>query len=139
MNISFGEFVISDDKSLLDLRRVQELLCTTYWARGRSLETVKRSAENSICFGVYHEGALVGFARCVTDYSTMYWLADVIIDPAYRGRGLGNALIDAVTSHEELRLLKGMLVTDDAHELYSRFGFEAENGRYMRRKPTENN
>ena len=34
---------------------------------------------------MYHAGKQVGFARCVTDYATIYWLADVIIDEQYRG------------------------------------------------------
>jgi len=48
------DYVISTDKSLLDLYLVHNFLSnSSYWAQGRSYEVVKRSIEHSICFGVY--------------------------------------------------------------------------------------
>ena len=43
---------------------------------------------------------MVGFARCVTDYSMMYYLADVIIDEKYRGQVLGKVLTKFITEHK---------------------------------------
>jgi len=48
------DYVISTDKSLLDLYLVHNFLSnSSYWAQGRSYKVVKRSIEHSICFGVY--------------------------------------------------------------------------------------
>lgn len=119
----FNEYRISNDKSLLSLASIQGLLTKSYWANQRSREVIEKSIENSICFGIYSRTDQVGFARVVTDYATMYWVADVIIDEAHRGKGLGKELIRSITEMEALRCLQGILFTSDAHGLYEQFGF----------------
>ncbi len=120
-----GEYTISTDRARLDVRAVHEFLSTrSYWARGRSFETVSRAVENSLPFGVYRGGRLVGFARVVTDYATFAWLADVYVLDEFRGEGLGKWLVEVILSHPELQnLRRWILGTRDAHELYRRFGF----------------
>jgi len=123
MDITVGEFLISDDKELLQIDRIHELLSGTYWAKDRKIETIKRAIENSLCFGVYLEDRQIGFARCVSDYATVYWLADVIIGEEYRGRGLGKAMIGFICGYEPIAALRGILMTRDAHGLYEQHGF----------------
>jgi GNAT superfamily N-acetyltransferase len=119
-----GEYLISTDKSRLDLGVVHDFLSTSYWAVGVPLEVVERSIENSLVFGVYGGEEQVGFARVVTDYATFAYLADVFVLESHRGRGLGKWLIEAVVSHPDLRgLRRWMLATGDAHELYRKYGF----------------
>lgn len=131
-----GEYRISTDKSLLSLDRIYELLAQSYWANDRPRETVARSVENSICFGVYHRERQIGFARVVTDQATIYWIGDVVIDPAYRGQGLGKKLIECIVTDVNLKDLRGILTTRDAHGLYEQYGFKrAKEGLFMRREP----
>ena len=139
MERQFDSFLISDDKKLLQIERIYELLHGTYWAGDRMRETIARSIENSLCFGVYHAGEQVGFARCVTDYATTFLLADVIIDERYRGRGLGKELVPFILSHDLLQGLIGTLATRDAHGLYAKYGFVPVDPKlYMRRTvPTQ--
>jgi len=135
MEIKRGGFIISDDKEKLQVQRIQEMLSTSYWAKDRTADVILKTIQNSICFGAYDKEKQIGFARCVTDYSTMYWLGDVIIDGGYRGLGLGKALMEAVTKHDNLRSLRGILATDDTHGLYKQYGFCSDEGRYMCRNP----
>jgi GNAT superfamily N-acetyltransferase len=122
-------YLISTDRSLLDLRFVHGYLETSYWAAGVPAEVVRRSVENSLCFGVYISEEQVGFARVVTDRATFAYLADVFVLEEHRGRGLGKWLVEVVLSHPELRgLRRWMLATRDAHEPYRNNGF-AELGR----------
>lgn len=134
MERRIGTALISDDKNLLQIDRICALLKTSYWAVERSRETIERSIANSLCFGVYQNGEQVGFARCVTDYATMFWLADVILDERVRGQGLGKALVDLIVSHELLQGLTGTLATRDAQGLYQRFGFDPIDARYYRKR-----
>ena len=134
MERQVGTALISDDKSLLQIERICALLKTSYWAGERSRETIARSIEHSLCFGVYQNGEQVGFARCVTDYATMFWLADVILDERVRGQGLGKALVDTIIDHELLQGLVGTLATRDAQGLYQRFGFDPVDARYYRKR-----
>ncbi len=134
MERMIGTVRISDDKALLQIDRICALLKTSYWAGERERETIARSIEHSLCFGVYQNGEQVGFARCVTDYATIFWLADVILDERVRGQGLGKAMVDMILAHELLQGLVGTLATRDAQGLYQRFGFEPVDARYYRKR-----
>ena len=83
----FGDYIISTDKSRLELDVIQDFLNnSSYWAQDRPLATIRTTIENSLCFGVYVGDRQVGFARVVTDYATFAWLADVFVLEAHRGR-----------------------------------------------------
>jgi ribosomal protein S18 acetylase RimI-like enzyme len=117
----------------IDADEVFRLLKTTYWAGKRSKEQIRKSMENSACYGVYieDEPKLAGFARVISDYATTWYLCDVIIDPAFQHRGLGKALVSYIASRPEYDGLRGFLFTRDAHGLYEKYGFETVDGRAM--------
>ena len=97
-------FTFSDDKSLLDIGYIHHYLSTqSYWAQNIPLDTVRRSIEGSLCFGIYDTGRQIGFARMVTDCATFAYLADVFVDEAYRGRGLSKQLMKVMLAHPLLQ------------------------------------
>lgn len=118
-------FYISTDKSRLDVRLIHSYLSgESYWAKGRSIEVVRRSIENSICFGVYKGNDQVGFARVVSDHAVFAWILDVFVLESYRKHGLGKLLMAAILEHADLQNLQRWgLATEDAHGLYEQFGF----------------
>jgi GNAT superfamily N-acetyltransferase len=119
-----GEFVISSDPDRLDIDVIHGFLTECYWAKGIPRETVARSIENSLCFGVYAEGKQVGFARVISDFATYAYIGDVFIVDEYRGSGLGIWLMECVMRHPRLQgLRRWTLLTRDAHRLYAGFGF----------------
>ncbi|HKC63983.1 MAG TPA: GNAT family N-acetyltransferase [Pyrinomonadaceae bacterium] len=120
-----GDYTISTDKERLDLSVIHDYLSNhSYWATGRSLETIRRSIEHSFSFGVYKGEEQIGFARVVTDYATFAWIADVFILDQFRGQGLGTWLMEVVIKHPELQgFRRWTLSTKDAHALYRKFGF----------------
>lgn len=96
----------------------------SYWVQGIPLETLKRSIENSECFGIYSGKEQVGFARVVTDKATFGYLGDVFVLPGHRGKGLSKQLMAFILKHPEMQgFRRWMLLTRDAQELYSKFGF----------------
>ena len=131
------EYTISTNKERLNVSLIQDFLSnTSYWAKGRSLEIVQRSIENSLNFGVYKGDEQVGFARVVTDYATFAWLADVFVLDGHRGHGLSKWLIEVIVTHPQLQgFRRWVLATRDAQELYRRFGFTELNDpqRWMER------
>ena len=130
-------FSIIEGADRIDTDEVVRLLKTTYWANKRSKEQIRKSMENSSCYGIYmdDEQKLVGFARVISDFATTYYLADVIIDQAYRHQGLGKALVSHIVSLPEYAGLRGILLTKDAHGLYEKYGFETVEGRAMVKSP----
>ena len=128
------EFEISTERARLDLDLVHDILTKSYWAEGRRRSVVERSISNSLCFGVYHAGRQVAFARVVSDRAVFAYLMDVFVIPEFRGRGISKALMRAVLDHPDLQNLRMFLLgTRDAHGLYERFGFRplAEPDRMM--------
>ena len=128
-------FYISDDKQKIKPESVMPLIKQTYWASDRPLDTIAASIENSVCFAAFDsdKDTLIGFARVVTDFSTCYYLCDVVVDESHRGRGIGKALVNAITSDKRFDKLEGLLITRDAHGLYSQYGFTCKEGIFMGR------
>lgn len=117
---------IFDTLDRVDREKLAVLLAGSYWAADRPQEVVDRSLEGSMCFSAWEDGQMIGFARVITDRATAAWLCDVIVDPDFRGRGVGKALIEAVLDHPELQTVRWMLATKDAQSLYARYGFRNE-------------
>jgi GNAT superfamily N-acetyltransferase len=131
-----GEILVSTDPARLDYEFVHRFLTASYWARGISLATVRRSIEESIPFGLFEVPRQIGFARVITDRATFAYLADVFVIEEHRGRGLSRLLMEAVVAHPELQdLRRWVLLTRDAHGLYRKFGFTElhQPERYMER------
>jgi len=119
------KYTISAEKSKLDIDIIHDYLCNkSYWAKGRSMESVKKSIDNSLCFGLYHENKkMIGFARVVTDKIAFAYLLDVFVLEPYRGKGLGKRLVKYIIEHPDLKIRFWLLGTADAHELYKKLGF----------------
>ena len=119
-----GEFVISTDRPRLDLDLIHRFLAASYWAPGIPRAVVERSIAHSLPFGLYRGTEQVGFARAVSDFATFAWLGDVFVVGAFRGRGLGDWLVETVIAHPDLQgLRRWHLMTRDAHRLYRKHGF----------------
>lgn len=134
----FGDFMITDDKSMMQTDRIYELLKTTYWARNWSYSRVKAAFDNSLCFGVFENDEQIAYARCVTDFSTVFWLCDVVVEENHRNIGIGNEMIKFVVSHEKLKGLMGVLSSGHSKELYKRYGFRLSTNGCMLRSMSYN-
>ena len=125
MEIQKDEFTISTDRSRLDVDAIQRFLVEeSYWARERTFDQTKTAIENSICFGLYHQDRLIGFARVVSDRSTFAYIGDVFVLEEFRGQGLSKWLMQVIVEYPELQgIRRWVLATRDAHGLYSQFEF----------------
>ena len=120
-----GEYVISTDRSRIDVAAVHAFLSQTYWSPGIPEDVVRRGIAGAICFGIYRGSEQVGFARVITDQATYAYLSDVYVLESHRGRGLSKWLMEVIMSHPSLQGLRRFaLSTRDAHGLYRQFGFE---------------
>ena len=131
-----GPYLVSTDRSKLDIDVIHGFLSRAYWAEGIPREVVERSIEHSLSFGVYKGEQQVGFARVVTDYATFSYIGDVFILEEFRGQGLSKWMMQAVVEHPALQgIRRWMLLTRDAHGLYRKVGFTEPKApeRYMER------
>jgi len=122
-----GDFLISTNKAKLDIQIIHKYLSEeSYWSKNIPLQTVQKSIEGSICFGLYHQQKQIGFARVITDGVVFGYLADVFVLEEYRGKGLSKWMMKTILGHPRLQgFRRWMLVTKDAHGLYLQFGFTA--------------
>src|SRR5579859_2066422 len=97
-----GNYIISTDKTKLDIEMIYHFLTTSHWAKDISLERVKRALEHSLVFGIYRDNQQVGFARLVTDYATFAYLDDVFLLEAFRGQGLSRWLLEVIRAHPDV-------------------------------------
>jgi GNAT superfamily N-acetyltransferase len=135
---SLGDgYELDDDPARVDLDAVHDYLSNeSYWAEGRSRETVERLVrEAARVVGVYHDGRQVGFARGFSDGVALAYLADVYVVTEHRGRGLGVELVREMVENGPLANVTWMLHTRDAHDLYRRFGFAEPSERMLERRP----
>ena len=118
------QYTISTDRAKLDVVMIHHFLYTTaYWAVGRPMIVVRKSIENSLCFGLFDGDQQVGFSRMVTDSATFGWLCDVFILPSHRGRGLGKWLLECIMDHPDVKRLRRVVLSSrDAQEFYMKYG-----------------
>ena len=124
---------IIDGAENMSVADVMRLLKQTDWAKDRSREQVTASMRNARCYGIVQkkDGALVGFARVISDFSTIYYLCDIVIDAEHQRQGLGTALLTYIEEQPVYQDLLGILITRNAQELYTKFGYKALDGWFM--------
>jgi GNAT superfamily N-acetyltransferase len=119
-------YEIDTDRKRLNRAQVHDWISTdSYWATGRSRETMDNAIEGSVCLGTYApDDRQVAFARIVTDSATFAWLCDVYVARDARGRGIGTWLAQSAREHTfDLGVRRIVLATADAHGVYAKAGF----------------
>lgn len=121
------EYTISTDINKLDILSIHEFLSNeTDWSYGIPLDTLGTSIENSLNFGLYYNNKQIGYARVISDYSTIAYVGDVYVLKEFRGKGLSKWLINEIMEHPNLQgLRRWILITDTAEWLYKKFGFKS--------------
>lgn len=131
-------FTTTDDPSRVDRDWLWRTLNEqAYWTKFRphTREEFERSLDNSWrVVSVFDEetGAQVGFARAVSDGVDIAYLADVIVDEPYRGKGVGKLIVKTmIEDGPGANFLHWLLITADAHGLYQQYGFTAPDDMMM--------
>ncbi|WP_277969794.1 GNAT family N-acetyltransferase [Sphingomonas echinoides] len=134
------DIILSDDRSLLQIDRIHGWLASSYWSPGIARDLVERAIAGSHPLGAYRGDVQVGFARMITDHATFAWLADVWVDEAGRGQGLGRRMVSWFLDRPDYAALRRIgLATRDAHGVYETLGFHSliRADRYMERLSPE--
>lgn len=107
----------------VDVVQLHDLLRQTYWAANRPVAQVERAIRNSFCVSAWNADRQVGFARLITDFATHAYLADVIVEPSWRGQGIATRMVLRLVDHEAVATCRITLHTRDAHAVYRPLGF----------------
>jgi GNAT superfamily N-acetyltransferase len=120
-------YELDDDPSRVDVDALVHFLTTqAYWGRWRRhTDIVEQLSSAWRVVGLYRVATMIGFARAVSDGVSFGYLADVYVDPAHRGHGLGRALVRELVEGNGAAAFRWVLHTRDAHGLYADLGFAA--------------
>jgi GNAT superfamily N-acetyltransferase len=130
------DYAFDDDPARIDVDIVWMFLTNeAYWSTWRTRVDVERQlADAWRVVGCYHPtDGMVGFARAVSDGVALAYLADVFVLPAHRGHGLGERLVATMIDGGPGANFRWLLHTEDAHELYRKFGFHEPDRKLMER------
>ena len=79
----------------------------------------------SVC--VLHQGKVIGCGRVVGDGGLYFYVQDIIILPAFQGKGLGKRLMQAITAyldkHAHPGAFIGLMAAKGVSPFYTQFGF----------------
>ena len=120
-----GGYELDDDPTRVDVDALVRFLTTeAYWGRWRQRADIEAQLSSAWrVVGLFHDSSMVGFARAVSDGVAFAYLADVYVDPAHRGRGLGHTLVGEIVEGNGAAAFRWMLHTADAHGVYADLGF----------------
>ena len=126
LNYVFEEYLITTDKTKMDIVAIHDFLSNhSGWSNHIPLERVETAISHSLNFGLFHQDKQIGYARVISDFSTISYLGDIYILEHFRGKGLSKKLMDTVMSHPNLQgLRRWILLTSTADWLYEKYGFE---------------
>ena len=125
IDIAFDDFSITTDKTKMDIVAIHDFLSKySGWSDHIPFDRVKTSIDHSLNFGLFHNDKQIGFARVISDFSTIAYLGDIYVLEKYRGQGLSKKLMDTVITHPNLQgLRRWILLTSTADWLYEKYGF----------------
>lgn len=85
-----------------DADAVYQLLCSNGWGHRIPdvgfLQALVAASQRALVASV--DGRVVGFARALTDGLSNGYLSMVAVDSAYRGQGIGRALVEAIIGND---------------------------------------
>ncbi len=110
----------------LDAGNAADLVVDAYWNCGMTREALARAHLGSAAWVGARDadGRLVATARAIGDTAKRCWIYDVMVAPAWRGRGVGDATVRLLLDHPAVRHAgRVYLGTRDAQAFYARLGF----------------
>jgi len=119
---------ICSDNEKLRIGNIQEMLSKLFWSPGITENEIFKGINNSaLIVGAYTEnGKQIGFLRVVSDKVRFAYLLDVVVNEDYRRKGIGRRMVKFALTHPELKdVYQWLLMTRNAHGVYSKLGFDS--------------
>jgi GNAT superfamily N-acetyltransferase len=121
------EIIIKDGIEEMDFEKITNMLSAADWSPGIGIDEVKKGAyDSSLVVGAFLPDATqIGYARVVSDKTRFAYILDVYVHESHRKKGIGQKMLKYILAHGELKCVyQWLLITDDAHGVYRKVGFE---------------
>jgi GNAT superfamily N-acetyltransferase len=104
-----------------------ELRARAGWGSIDKETAVRTLQAAAFTISLRHQKRLIGLARVMGDGVLYFFLADLIVDPAFRGKRFGDRLMKLVTDYFDRCAAPGASITliplNGGESFYERFGF----------------
>jgi N-acetylglutamate synthase-like GNAT family acetyltransferase len=110
----------------MDFDKVTGMLKDAFWCIGIRKEEIIKGAQNSaLLVGAFtSDNQQIGFSRVISDKTRFAYVLDVIVNSDYRKQGIGQAMMNYILNHRDLKeVYQWLLITKDAHGVYQKVGF----------------
>jgi GNAT superfamily N-acetyltransferase len=97
------------------------------WERLDEQITARALANALFTVCILHNGKVIGCGRIIGDGGLYFYIQNIMVLPAYQGKGLGKRLMLAILAYLEKHALPGafigLMAAKDASSFYTQFGF----------------
>lgn len=115
------------------------LLWETVWGQGPTLEQTKLAMEHTLFrVSVFDDDRIIGMARMIGDLGLNYYIKDVVVIPAYQGRGIGRLLINELLKFVNDNGIRGtgifveLCAMPDKMLFYEKLGFDTNEAQRLK-------
>ena len=103
----------TDELNQIDFEHVTHWLSASYWSPGISQAIVEKGARHStVVVGVFIDGKQVAYGRAISDTTRFAYVADVVVDEAFRQQGIATALMNYLIHHPKLDQVEQQMIMD---------------------------
>ena len=117
------------EKELASAARLYQV--AAWAAPGEDCSFIRRAVAGSfLAAGAFADGELVGMGRVLSDGFSDAYIQDVVVDPSYRGQGIGGRIVKFLVSELESCGVDWIALVGEpgTERFYSRLGFEEKKG-----------
>ena len=126
------EYRLLDDISGDTLERIAGFYLSANWvAPGENTAFLRPAFKGAfLAAGAFADGVIVGSARVLSDGCSDAYIQDVVVDPAYRGQGIGRGLITLLVANLEKHGIDwiGLVGEPGTEEFYRKLNWEQKSG-----------
>ncbi|RZJ76870.1 MAG: GNAT family N-acetyltransferase [Flavobacterium sp.] len=120
------QYVLNPDLSTIDWGNVLHLFQEVNWKHRIAEEIAKAFKLSTTTLFVYHLDKIIAFGRVVGDGRYYAMLADIVVDPAYQGQGLGKYLVTTLNNQLENYHFVNLSAAPGADAFYKSMGWKKQ-------------
>lgn len=119
------------EERAIDAADVRHLYDGASWWPEWDVTGIQQAIEASIAVGAWDGERLVGFSRAISDGVHRAYVEDVVIDPGYRGGGIGEKVVALLMEQLGDVHITSLFCEPERVNFYSRNGFKASKTQVM--------
>lgn len=124
-------YQVNPDLTSIDWQRVLQLFQEINWKHRLAEEIEKAFRMSTSTLFIYEGEKNIAFGRVIGDGRYYAMLADVVVDPAHQGRGLGKYLVTALNSQLENYHFVNLSAAPGADRFYKSLGWKKQTTAYI--------